>query len=271
MKFSIIICTYNAVDSLSRTIDSILSQTNIDYKVFIIDGVSTDGTRDIIESYEKKMAGKLRWISKPDSGIYDAMNRGIDMSNGEWLYFLGSGDVFHNNHVLEQVAEKISKNPHKIFYGNVEMGKKGKIYDGEFTREKLIEKNICHQAIFFHRDVFKIVGKYDTKYLTLADWVHNMKWFNDKSIDSKYINILIAKYAPGGRSKTVFDKKFYNDFEDNEKKYFSQEYWEVFRRIKSREMRLVKSRTSWKLWEWNNKIKFAIFHPREFKKKYLKK
>lgn len=271
MKFSIIICTYNASTSLPKTFDSVLSQSLNDYEVILVDGASTDGTQDVIRNYEDKFDGRLRCISEPDSGIYDAMNKGIDLAKGEWLYFMGSGDVFVDNETLQKVLLEMKKDSCDIIYGNVQMGNGGKIYDGEFTKEKLIQKNICHQAIFSRKNIFEKIGKYNTKYITLADWEHNMRWINNESIKYKYIDIVIARYASGGRSKTAFDKSFYADFEDNIKKYFPQEYWKIYKKTKKREIDFVKNEKNWKLWEWNNKIRFTVFHPLDFFRKYLKK
>lgn len=270
MKFSIIISTLNAAKELHKTLDSILSQSHKEYEINVIDGASTDGTQEIIRIYENKFSNKLRWISEPDNGIYDAMNKGIDMSSGEWIYFIGSGDTFYNANALKEVHNNIILHDCDLVYGNVQWGQNGNIYDGEFTREKLIEKNICHQAIFYKRNIFKHLGKFDTKYTVLADWAHNLKWFNDEQIKFCYINVIVAQFKLGGWSQEVLDKNFYSDMGNLIKKYFPHKYYKVFKKIKGREMKITKSSFSWKLWHWKNKIKFAVLNPKKFSKKYKK-
>jgi len=220
MKFSIIIATHNAAKGLPKTLDSILSQIYKDYEVVVVDGASTDGTQGLIENYEKKFNGKLRWISEPDKGIYDAMNKGISIAKGEWLYFLGSGDVFYDIKVLSSVSDALKKESLNVIYGNIQWGDSNVIYGGKFSKFKLIRKNICHQAIFFNKKVFERLGKYDTKYKTGADYVFNIIWFNDKGIESKYIKKTIAIYDVGGYSAKNYDSEFWPERKTMIKRYF---------------------------------------------------
>lgn len=257
MRFSIIVCTYNTSKSLPATLDSILTQTCSDYEVVIVDGASTDGTQEIIKDYEKKFSGQLRWISETDSGIYDAMNKGIDMAQGEWIYFLGCDDTFHSDDVLEKIAEEIKKNDTDVVYGNVMWGKTGKIYDGEFSSLKLIRKNICHQSIFFKKILFQKFGKYDLKYKVLADHVFNMRWFSDGNVRRLYVNLIVANYNLDGKSSTSCapDEQFTKDRRTLIKKYFPEEYGEVKKqpeqkerlRQLEREITLMKSSVFWRL------------------------
>lgn len=100
MKLSIITVKLNNRDGLKRTIDSVVSQTFTDYEWIVIDGGSTDGSRELIEQYQDHFA---YWCSEPDKGIYNAMNKGIAHAKGEWLQFLNSGDVLYSNNTLASV------------------------------------------------------------------------------------------------------------------------------------------------------------------------
>ena len=118
----------------------------------------------------------MRYLSEPDEGIYDAMNKGVRLTGGEFLYFLGAGDRLLPG-VLEAVAAEIRKLPCQgqtsrptLLYGNVDWSIFSRPYDGRFNRYKLRRRNICHQAIFYQRSVFERLGFYNTKYRLLADW-----------------------------------------------------------------------------------------------------
>ena len=182
---TVITVVFNDEKYLEETIQSVINQTYANVEYIIIDGASTDGTVDIIKKYEGRID---YWVSEPDGGIYDAMNKGIGIANGEWIYFLGSDDVLLN--VLHEMAGNfIDKKT--IYYGDVYMPKKHRRYDGEFTLYKLMLRNICHQAIFYPKEVF---NKYlfDLKYKSFADYYLNILCFTDKAYHFKYISKLVA-------------------------------------------------------------------------------
>ena len=114
MTLSIITINYNNCDGLKRTIDSVVSQTFTDYEWIVIDGGSNDGSFELIEKYQKHFT---YWVSEPDSGIYQAMNKGIAHANGDWYIFLNSGDWLFNNEVLSMVFS--SNHDANILYGDV--------------------------------------------------------------------------------------------------------------------------------------------------------
>lgn len=270
IQFSIIIPTYNASRCLSKALDSLLTQTWERYEIIIVDGGSTDGTQEIVESYQVNFKGRLSCISEKDAGIYDAMNKGITRASGEWIYFLGSDDILYDNTVLETVSVYIGNSPRcDILYGDVLMGRGKRILGGEFTGEKLIKKNICHQAIFFQKDVFSIIGYYDIRYVSYADWVHNMRWFNSSRITHQYIPIIVAQYALGGHSNTVFDAQFYKDIASIVKANFTEEDVAFFERFRGREIRFITNKFRWMVWEFKNKIFFVLFSPIDFVRKYF--
>lgn len=219
-KISIITPTLNSEAVLKECILSVARQTHPNKEHIIVDGKSTDRTLEIIKKYAEKYP-HIRWISEEDKGIYEAMNKGIDLSEGEWLYFLGSDDIFYDKNVLEGLfAEKDFRNL-DIIYGNVKFKASGKIYDGQFTLSKLIESNICHQAIFHKKNIYKIIGKYETKYKGMADWVLNMQWFNDKKVRKKYFNKKIAVFDEKRCWLDNVDEEFFSHKREIVKKNFS--------------------------------------------------
>lgn len=222
-KISIITPTLNAGETIEACILSVKNQTYSNKEHLIIDGQSTDGTLEIIRKHANNYS-QLKWISEKDGGIYDAMNKGIDLSSGDWLYFLGSDDVFYSNTILSDIFYRVEVAKFDVIYGNVTWGDMGQLYDGPFSKGKLLQKNICHQAIFTKKTVFDKVGKFYLKYKILADWVFNMQWFNNEDIRHCYIDITIAKYCLDGSSANKFDIAFIADKDALIETYFPGSY-----------------------------------------------
>jgi glycosyltransferase involved in cell wall biosynthesis len=205
---SVIIPTYNAAATIVRALDSIITQRFTDLEIIVADGNSGDNTMDIVKEYAQRDK-RIRYLSEKDNGVYDAMNKGVQLAKGEWLYFLGSDDALYEN-VLDQVFIAANLDC-DVLYGNVNNRVLNSIYDGAFTKEKIGLKNICHQSIFIKRHVFDVIGLYDTRYRIFADWDHNFKWFFSNTIKHKYIDVVIADYSHGGLSSRNIDTSFEND------------------------------------------------------------
>jgi glycosyltransferase involved in cell wall biosynthesis len=208
---SVITPTFNSGAKIAATIASVLSQEKGLYEFLVIDGGSTDDTL----AYLRAQGRALRYLSEPDEGIYEAMNKGIRLTSGKFLYFLGAGDRLLPG-VLEAVAAEIRKLPGQpqtsrptLLYGNVNWSSQSQPYDGHFNRFKLLRRNICHQAIFYQRSVFERLGFYNTKYRSLADWEFNIRCFNDRGINKRFIPLRIADYEGGGKSHATPDPAFY--------------------------------------------------------------
>jgi len=202
---SIVIPTFNSGKTLRATLESISSQTLQDIEAIIVDGASTDTSVEIGKEFSVKYPF-IKSISEKDKGIYDAMNKGISMANGEWLLFLGSDDTLFDNNVLDRVALKIKENnSYKFFYGNVKVNSnfgssQDVIYDGEFSIEKLLLKNIPHQAIFYHKDIFNEVGYYNINYPICADYDFNLKVASRFKLC--YLDEVVSIFSAAGISTT---------------------------------------------------------------------
>lgn len=247
--FSIIIPTYNSASTLYVSLQSIASQQCQDYEVLIMDGISTDDTLKIAASFEHKILIKI--ISEKDKGIYDAMNKGIAMASGKWLYFLGSDDRFFDTEVLQKIKVVINTSPEvEVVYGNVLSERFKGLYGGEFDAKKILKNNISHQAIFFRKTVFEKTGLFDLKYKAQSDWDHNLKWMLDENIIKKFTPVTVADYADGGFSSQHGDAIFYADLNFNYIRYgkrsisFSTKIkllmYEFFKSIKRMEMQRFK-------------------------------
>jgi glycosyltransferase involved in cell wall biosynthesis len=190
MLLSIIIPSFQMGHEIGGALQSIQKQDFIDYEVLIIDGCSSDNTIDIVKEYKGL---PVTFVQEIDSGVYDAMNKGINLSKGEWLYFMGSDDKLCDG-ILKNLEDKfVDKSD--IIYGNVVMRSNNSIYAGEFDLERLLfQCNICHQAIFYRRSVFEKIGLYNLKYKIWSDWDLNIRAFKHPGITCKYINANVSLY-----------------------------------------------------------------------------
>lgn len=207
--FSILTPTYNCGRKLEKTIRSVLSQDQSLYEYIIVDGDSTDETSAVV----KKYSDAVRFVSEKDEGVYDAMNKGIDLATGKYLYFLGAGDGLRAD-ILGKIAGRMPDDKLAFVYGNVYMVDRGVIYDGEFNKTKLRKYNICHQAIFYERTIFDVVGRYEQRFNVLADYAFNIKCFWNDNVQKKYLGYVIANFEGGGLSSNQRDLAFVNEFSD---------------------------------------------------------
>ncbi|PKA82130.1 glycosyltransferase involved in cell wall biosynthesis [Ulvibacter sp. MAR_2010_11] len=224
ISFSIIIPTFNSESTLEMSLASIANQTFKDIEVLIMDGASTDGTAKTASSF-KKTIPMLSIYSEIDEGIYDAMNKGIGKSSGEWLYFMGSDDRLHGVDILQKLYEILSQTTTHVVYGNVEIAgdtgwaKDGTLYDGSFDLPKLLNRNICHQAILYRSSFIKDkIGYFNTRYNVLSDWDFNLRCWAKSPFH--YVDLTIAYFAAGGASTHGIDEEFSKDRIDNILRYF---------------------------------------------------
>lgn len=205
MKLSIIIPTFNSASVLPKALDSIVCQTFSDWEVLIMDGVSTDDTLKIAQSYNDS---RIRIYSEPDKGIYDAMNKGIIAAKGEWLYFLGSDDWLLTPDTLSTMFS-MDIDGYDVVYGDVESVQLAPEHSGEWSLST-IDYNRCHQGIFYRKSVFNKLGLYKLEFPIWADYDLNLKWFFNSKIKKKHIPIFIAHYSQGGFSSTQCDTALQN-------------------------------------------------------------
>jgi glycosyltransferase involved in cell wall biosynthesis len=212
---TIIIATYNVADFIEKAIQSIFEQRYANTELIIIDGGSSDGTIDVIKQYEDRISS---WLSEPDLGIYDAMNKGVKLAKGDWIYFLGADDTLVN--CIDKVADYLKKE-NTIYYGDVYLPHKNKTYAGNFKWHTLVSKNINHQSIFYPRKVF-LHYLFDLKYKVLADYDLNIRCWGDGRFKFKYIPVLVAIHYDGGVSNQKSDEVFLADKPALISKYFGR-------------------------------------------------
>jgi len=199
MKLSIITINYNNLEGLRRTFESVICQTWTDYEWLVIDGGSTDGSKEFIEANQKAFS---YWCSEPDKGVYNAMNKGIAKAKGEFLNFMNSGDSFYDADTLKNVFSETHEVD--IVYGNIlrtyEKQKKNKIYSfGPIVDiYSLCQCNIPHQAMFIRLE-FHRKHLYDENFGIMADW-KNWCMAALGGCTFKYIPIVVARYPMDGLS-----------------------------------------------------------------------
>ena len=216
MLFSIITPSFNSEKTIARTIESVLSQTYHDYEYIIIDGASTDGTLEIIESYRPQFNGKLTVISEPDNGIYDAMNKGIHLAKGKLIGIINSDD-FYEDRCLEYVAQKFNPSlPYQIIYGIIRLINSDYEELGwRFIHHRyLYQEMINHPASFVSKVLYENYGCYDTRYKSAADYDFMLKMSKKSDVTFVPDYHLLSNFMLGGISGT-----YRGSLEDNEVRF----------------------------------------------------
>ncbi len=197
MKVTVVTAVLNDAGHIEQTILSVISQTDIEIEYIIVDGGSKDGTLELIGKYKDKIS---LLISEPDRGVYDAMNKGIKYSTGDFVYFLNSGDVLLNPSILSKIKLEELKERNAIIYGNVVVAY-GNIEALEkprpFFNSKMKFKGIgiCHQSMFFPGELIRN-EKYDLSYNIAADYDLAYRLWRKGTV-FLYKDITIAKYDWG--------------------------------------------------------------------------
>lgn len=172
MKFSVITVCINCSDTIEKTIQSVLSQNGIELEYIIIDGNSSDGTREIIKKYEAQLA---YWISEPDNGIFDAMNKGLRVASGDVISFLNAGDYYTKN-ILSEIQKIFLNKNIRIVSGSISFRIDNEFFtiiNSDYNLERMPLHMIPHQALFTKREVFNETGLFDTNYRLGSDY----DWF----------------------------------------------------------------------------------------------
>lgn len=196
MKISVVTICYNSVSLIEGTLKSVTEQTYPNVEYIVIDGASKDGTTEIIRRYEDRIS---YWVSEPDKGIYDAMNKGISAATGDYIIFMNAGDVFADRNVLEKIAPLLGQH-------TVISGKWQRCYsDGSMKlssplpiKALSIEMPLCHQSTFTRLSYHK-ENPFDTSYRFSADYAFFYKaWRKGESF--RYIDDIVAFLLMDGAS-----------------------------------------------------------------------
>lgn len=199
--FSVVTVVWNNFSTIERTISSVLSQSFTNFEYIIIDGKSDDGTLGVIKKYQND--SRLKLISEKDSGIYDAMNKGIKLSSGTFIHLLNSDDYYSSNKILETYHNYIVKKKLKqsIIYAKMNLFKENKFLKVMDPYKSYLKKNMRmnHPTWFVSKQIYNKIGNYDTNYKIAADYDFALRCLKS-NCDFHQINYPTINFALGGIS-----------------------------------------------------------------------
>ncbi|WP_299130585.1 glycosyltransferase family 2 protein [uncultured Winogradskyella sp.] len=211
MRLSIITINYNDAKGLQTTLESVKNQVWQDFEHVVIDGNSSDGSKTIIESYNYK---DLVWVSEPDTGIYNAMNKGIAMAQGKYLLFLNSGDYLHNDQVLKNVNtyfdSDISFLCGTMYYENNNKRTKRE-HPEVLSFSYLVSKTISHPSTFIIKSMFTKYGTYNESLKIASDWEFFLKCLGLNGESYKKLDEAITVFNMDGISSNEDNFKLVED------------------------------------------------------------
>lgn len=207
MKISIITVSFNSVLTIEKTILSVYSQTYSNLEYIIVDGNSNDGTLEVIKKHKNKIN---KWISEPDKGLYDAMNKGISMATGDLIGILNSDDTFYSNTVIAEIVHFHEINNIDASTGNImqhkDNGKMVRFYSSKYWKPDKLSIGFMppHPSIFFKRDLFYNYGLYNLSFKIGADYELITRFFLKNRISWNYSGITTTSMLVGGVSSSGY-------------------------------------------------------------------
>lgn len=208
MKISIITITKNNASGLLKTIKSVITQTIKNIEYIIVDGQSNDETTGIL----KNLSPEIRIISEPDTGIYNAMNKGVNIATGDYIMFLNSGDYFIADYSLEFWLKKIYNKNARVFFSRI-LWHSHEYYDISVSDHHYIDRtwhlindNFPHSASLYHRSLFVDFGNFDEKYQIMADYEFNLRILIKERVKYHFSSIVVSSFFANGISVSKKNK-----------------------------------------------------------------
>ncbi len=218
-KITIITVCFNSLNTIQETINSVLSQDYKDIEYIIIDGLSSDGTQDVVRNYGSRIT---KFISEKDNGLYDAMNKGIDMASGDIIGILNSDDLYAHAKVISQAVSAFDQKNIDAVYGDLYYFKTGfpntplRYYRGGVFSIKKVEYGLMppHPTFFIKKEVYKKYGKFDTQYSLCGDFDLILRFLGVHKVPFEYIPNVLVKMRTGGKSTSSLKRTFIMNRED---------------------------------------------------------
>lgn len=248
---SIITVCYNSSGHIQKAIESVLNQSFKEIEYIIVDGKSIDNTVDIIKKYEPRFNGRMKWISEPDNGIYDAINKGIRIATGEIIGILNSDDQFYDSQSVEKIAECFRDPGVEAVYGNLiitnNQNRLIRNWKSKPFRPGLFAKSWtpAHPTFYCHRSLYNKYGLYKTDYHIAADVELMLRFLEVYRINTYYLNETLVNMRLGGastkgiKSSIIITKEVMRAFKENGLRFDLikymfykglkiKEYWHLF-------------------------------------------
>ncbi len=218
MKISIVTISFNSAKTISDTINSVINQKGVELEYILVDGGSTDGTIEIIESFGDKIH---HFVSEPDKGIYDAMNKGVDLATGDIVGVLNSDDFYSNEYVLSKVIQKFEDNIDAV-YGDLvyvkqdDTSKITRTWVSKDYQEDAFKKGWMppHPTFFVRKSIYEKFGSYSLELRSAADYEFMLRVIHKHQINLAYLNEVIVKMRVGGESNVSLKNRVKANKED---------------------------------------------------------
>jgi glycosyltransferase len=219
LTVSIITASYNNIETIESTIQSVLIQTYPDIEYIIVDGGSTDGTVDVIRRFGSAVAN---WVSEPDKGLYYALNKGIDMASGEVIGFLHADDVLHDQFVIASVMNLFMEKKCEAVYGDLvyvarnDMNNLIRFWKSCPFHPKLLRQGWMppHPTLFVHRKIYEQLGTFNTEMRIAADYDMVLRFFKHPDFHSEYLPHVLVRMRMGGISNKSLVNMLRKSMED---------------------------------------------------------
>ena len=266
VKLTILTINYNNKKGLIKTFESIKKQTWSDFEFLVIDGGSTDGCKELIETNPQINY----WVSEKDSGVYNAMNKGILKATGDYIIFMNSGDFFYDEFVLEKIKNQFDSNIDILYGDSVFFNDKGrKIMKApkNLTFGFFFDGGLNHQAVFIKRSLFSDYFLYNEAYKICADWEFFIVLICIHNVSQKHLNEIICYYDYSGISAQVENLPIYiQERETTLNKYFPafKEDAELTQEMRGKRIKqalhIKKYPVAWRIFKWMISL-FLLFLP----------
>ena len=196
---TVITATFNAAKTLLNAMQSIRSQSYPNIECLVMDGGSTDGTVEILKNNEDIVD---YWSSEADSGIYDALNKGVESARGDWILFLGADDRFAADEILETIFARRQIGDEVLIYGDVRYENAARPFMSEISTKTLLHNTVHHQGAFYSRKLFDAGWRYDAGFKLIADYDLNLRIARAKHKVVKLDGVVVSICCDNGRSRT---------------------------------------------------------------------
>lgn len=222
MKITLVTACYNSEATIRTAIESVLGQQGVDLDYIVVDGASTDGTVELLKTYEPRFAGRMRWLSEPDRGMYDAINKGIKMATGEVIGILNADDVLASNDTLAKIAAQFQvpgngeQGTEKIdaLYADIRFVRAGDSVDAlraaptvrycsaRFWRPWMFRfaAMVPHPSFYVRRECFERLGNYSLDYRICSDFELELRFLGIAKLRSAYFSECVVVMRMGGAS-----------------------------------------------------------------------